>query len=149
VKSENGSELLSAAFTLSSVGNALGGAMLLILVATGVTAYPGHNFPVIAIAVGCVLLVQGLYSAGYVQGWWRISREVARGALLSGPLISACAAIATLVYAVYYNPRADNGGIEPAPFFAGALMAVNALLAFVLVATSRVATQQPRAREST
>lgn len=138
--SETRSGILSAAFTLSSAANAVGGVMLLILVAIGATAYPGHRFPIIAIAVGSVLLIQGVYSFGYAQHWWPLSRDILSGALLGGQLISICAAVTTLVYAIFYNARASTGGVEPGPFFAGVTMGVNALLALTVVAAGRAVT---------
>jgi hypothetical protein len=133
---DDGKEMLRALFALSSFANAFGGTLLLLLVAIGVTAYSGERFPVIAIAVGGVLLVQGSYSAGYVQHWWRGWGLTTSGALLAGQLIAGCVGIATIAYAILYVPRASNGGVEPAPFFSGAMIAVNALLALILLWTS-------------
>jgi hypothetical protein len=146
---ENRNDLLRGAFTLSSVANAFGGAILLILVATGATAYPGHRFPIVAIAVGAVLLIQGVYAAAYTQEFWRIPPEVAAGALLGGELVSLCAAAATLVYAIVYNQRASNGGVEPGPFLAGAMMGANALLALILLFKSGALTPRTRERAGT
>lgn len=138
--------MLKRLFTLSSFANALGGTVLLVLVAVGVTAYPGHRFPVIAVGVGGVLLVQGLFSAGYTQNWWRAWGDLAPGALLAGQLISGCVGLATVAYAIFYNARASNGGIEPGPFFSGVMIGVNALLALILLFSSGVLTPKTRAR---
>ena len=143
------SEMIRALFTLSSLANVLGGAGLLVLVAVGVTAYPGHRFPPIAIAVGGVLLVQGFYSAGYAQRWWRAWDEAASGALLAGQLISGCVALLTIYYAIFYNPRAANGGVEPAPFFSGALMGLNSLLALILLYASDALKRRTRGSAAT
>src|SRR5438067_6770975 len=128
---DDGNEMLRALFALSSFANAFGGILLLLLVAIGVTAYSGERFPVIAIAVGGVLLVQGSYGAGYVQHWWKGWGRTASGALLGGQLVAGCVGVATIAYAILYVPRASNGGVEPAPFFAGAMITVNALLGLI------------------
>lgn len=133
---DEANEMLRALFALSSFANAFGGVVLLLLVAIGVTAYSAERFPVIAIGVGGVLLVQGIYSAGYAQNWWDAWGITASGALLAGQLISGCVGVATIAYAILYVPRAANGGVEPAPFFSGAMIAVNALLALILLWTS-------------
>jgi hypothetical protein len=148
IRNDEGNEMLRALFALSSFANAFGGILLLLLVAIGVTAYSGERFPVIAIAVGGVLLVQGIFSAGYVQDWWSAWDLTASGALLAGQLISGCVGLATIAYAILYVPRASNGGVEPAPFFSGAMIAVNALLALILLWTSGALTPT-RARAAT
>ena len=142
-------EFLRALFGLSSLLNVLAGLTLLALVATGVTAYPGHRFPIIAMAVGGVLLMQGVYGAGYAQDWWESREGIANGAMLAGQMVAWCAALLTIYYAIVINPRAANGGVEPGPFFSGVLIALNALLALTLLYVEDGLTPKTRARGRT
>lgn len=123
-------------FALSSFANAAAGVGLLILVATGVSTDPPRAVPVIAIAVGSLLLIQGSFSLGYAQRWWESWGSRATGVLLAGQLASIVAGVATIAYAILYVPRASNGGVEPAPFFSGVAITVNALLALIVVGSS-------------
>lgn len=146
---QSGSEMLRALFALSSLGNVLGGVTLLLLVAAGVVVDPRYAVPVIAILIGGSMLIQGLYSFGYAQHWWSRWGSTASGALLAGQLLSLCAGVATVAYAIFYVERASNGGIEPGPFFSGVMIGANALLALIVLGTSGALTPNSRARAGT
>ncbi len=142
-------EMLNGVFMLSSWANVFGALTLLALVTTGVIVDPGHSVPIIAIVIAGVMLAQGIYSAGYEAGWWAAWRRAAAGALLAGQLISLCLGLATIAYAIFYVPRASNGGVEPGPFFSGALITANAALAVVTLAVTGVLTPRTRGNART
>jgi hypothetical protein len=134
--------VLSRIFTLSSFANVLGGAVLFFTWASNAVSDPQHHVPIIVLAIGSSMIIQGLYSAGYTLGWWDGWGDVASGALLAGQLISGCVGLGMLVNGIAHNSASSDG--EMAPVLAGVMIGVNAFLALLLLFTSgKLASKSP------
>lgn len=131
-------EILRTLFTLSSLVNVLGGAVLAAIWGRNAFTDPQHHVPLIVLAIGGSMMIQGFYSTGYSLGWWKAWGDISTGALLAGQLISGCVGLGMLVDGIFYMARATNGGIEPAPVLAGLMIGVNALLGLILLVLSGV-----------
>ena len=123
--------MLSRLFTLSSFVNVAAGAVLFLTWAVNWASDPGRHVPIIVLAIGGSMMIQGLYSAGYTLGWWEAWGDLAAGALLAGQLISGCVGLGMLVNGIAYNMHPVNGDMEMAPVLAGFLIGVNALLGLI------------------
>jgi hypothetical protein len=141
--------LLKSLFILSSFANIVGALVLFALIATGVIVDHERAVPVVAIVIAAVMLAQGSFSFGYALEWWAGWRGAASWTLLANQMLCACVGVATIGYAIYYVPRAANGGVEPGPFFSGAIILANALIALALLYSAGVLTPTSRARGGT
>ena len=127
--------MLNRLLTLSSLANVLGGAVLFLTWAVNWVSDPGRHVPIIVLAIGASMIIQGLYTLGYTLGWWDGWREIASGALLAGQLISGCIGLGMLITGIISNSQ--NADQEMAPVLAGLMIGVNALLALVVLVGSR------------
>ena len=127
--------MLNRLLTLSSLANVLGGAVLFFTWAVNWVSDPGRHVPIIVLAIGASMIIQGLYTVGYSLGWWDGWREIASGALLAGQLISGCIGLGMLITGIISNSQ--NGDQEMAPVLAGLMIGVNALLALLVLVSSR------------
>jgi hypothetical protein len=132
--------VLKSLFTLSSFANVLGGAVLAVTWGSNWATDPERHVPIIVLAIGASMMIQGLYSVGYSLGWWKGWGDLASGILLAGQLIAGCAGFGMLVNGIIANSQAANNDIEMAPVLAGLMIGVNALLSLLLLASSGVFT---------
>lgn len=135
--------MLGTTLLFSSVLNVVGGLVLMATWLVNAMTDPDRHVPPIVLFIGASLFIQGLYSFGYVRGWWRAWEDVSSGALLAGQLLSGCVGIGGFLISLGYNMKTPMGDFEPAPMLAGLLMAVNAALALVLLVRQGVL--RPRA----
>lgn len=126
--------MLNRLLLLSSVVNVLAGAVLVFTWAADWATDPARHVPLIVLAIGGSMILQGLYSAGYSLGWLARWGDLASGVLLGGQLISGTIGLAMLVNGVIANSQ--NTDQEMAPVFAGLMIGVNALLALLYLITS-------------
>ena len=133
--------MLNRLFLLSSFANVAGGTVLFFTWAVNWVSDPGHHVPLIVLAIGGSMMIQGLYSAGYTLGWWDAWGDIASGALLAGQLISGCAGLGMLVTGLISNSQ--NNDQEMAPVLAGLLIGVNALIALVSLVVSKKISLSP------
>ncbi len=137
---------LATFLLLSSIANIAGGLVLMATWGVNAATDPQGHVPHIVVEIGGAMLIQGLFTAGYVLGWWDDWGDLASGALLAGQLISGCAGLALLIAGIFFNARAANGGVEPAPVLAALLIGTNAFLALILLLNRGVLS--PRAKTS-
>lgn len=138
--------MLNRLLTVSSFANVLAGAVLFVTWASNWATDPERHVPIIVCAIGCAMMIQGLYSAGYTLDWWRAWGDLASGALVAGQLISGCVGLGMLIAAIAHNASQPDG--EMVPVIAGLMIGVNALLALILLWTSGALTPT-RARART
>jgi len=141
-----GGTLLRRLLLLSSFANVAGGLVLSFTWASNFLTDPQHHVPLIVLAVGGSMIIQGGYTAAYLLGRWRPWGDLASGALLAGQLISGCVGLGMLLNGIFYTARASNGDFEPAPILAGLLIGGNALLALILLLGEGVLTPRKPAR---
>lgn len=126
--------MLNRVLLSSSVANVLGGSVLFLTWAVNWAWDPDRHVPLVVLAIGGAMAIQGLYSIGYSLGWWNPWKEIAAGAMLAGQLISGCVGLALLVAGIAHN--SSTGDTEMVPVLAGILISGNALVALALLVTS-------------
>jgi hypothetical protein len=114
---------------LASIANVAGG---LVLIATWATMW--QRVPIIVVAIGGCLLVQGAYTILYLHGDLARWGDVPTGALLAGEALSAVVGAGGLIQSVVHN--INNADMEMAPVLAGLLMFVQAVLALLYLLTT-------------
>jgi hypothetical protein len=117
---------------LASIANVAGG---LVLIGTWATMW--QRVPIIVLAIGCSLLIQGAYTIIYLRGDLARWGDLATGALFAGEALSAVVGAGGLIQSVVHNT--NNADMEMAPVLAGLLMLVQAALALLyLVMTNQL-----------
>ena len=117
---------------LASIANVAGG---LVLIGTWATMW--QHVPIIVLAIGGSLLIQGAYTILYLRGDLARWGDLATGALFAGEALSAVVGAGGLIQSVAHN--INNADIEMAPVLAGLLMLVQAVLAILyLLATNQL-----------
>jgi len=109
---------------LASIANVAGG---LVLIGTWATMW--QRVPIIVLAIGGSLLVQGAYTILYLRGDLARWGDLATGALFAGELLSAVVGAGGLLQGILHN--INNADAEMAPVLAGLLMLVQAALALL------------------
>jgi uncharacterized membrane protein HdeD (DUF308 family) len=96
-----------------------------------------QRVPIIVLAIGCSLLIQGAYTIIYLRGDLARWGDLATGALFAGEALSAVVGAGGLIQSVVHN--INNADMEMAPVLAGLLMLVQAALALLyLVMTNQL-----------
>jgi hypothetical protein len=121
--------VLKLLLMLASIANVAGG---LVLIATWATMW--QRVPIIVVAIGGCLLVQGAYTILYLHGDLARWGDVPTGALLAGEALSAVVGAGGLIQSVVHN--INNADMEMAPVLAGLLMFVQAVLALLYLLTT-------------
>jgi hypothetical protein len=117
---------------LASIANCGGG---LVLIATWATMW--QHVPIIVLAIGGSLLIQGVYTILYLRGDLDRWGDLATGALFAGESLSAVVGAGGMIQGIAHN--INNADMEMAPVLAGLLMLVQALLALLyLLLTGRL-----------
>jgi hypothetical protein len=117
---------------LASIANCAGG---LVLIATWATMW--QHVPIIVLAIGGSLLIQGAYTILYLRGDLDRWGDLATGALFAGEALSAVVGAGGLLQGVIHN--INDADVEMAPVLAGLLMLAQAVLALLyLVVTDRL-----------
>jgi hypothetical protein len=111
---------------LASIANVAGG---LVLVGTWATMW--QRVPIIVLAIGGSLLIQGAYTILYLRGDLARWGDLATGALFAGEALSAVVGAGGLIQSVVRN--INNADKEMAPVLAGLLMLVQAALALLFL----------------
>jgi hypothetical protein len=93
-----------------------------------------QRVPIIVLAIGGSLLVQGAYTILYLHGDLARWGDVPTGALLAGEALSAVVGAGGLIQSVVHN--INNADMEMAPVLAGLLMFVQAVLALLYLLTT-------------
>jgi hypothetical protein len=124
--------MLRLLLMLASIANLAGG---LVLIGTWATMW--QRVPIIALAIGGSLLIQGAYTILYLRGDLARWGDLATGALFAGEALSAVVGAGGLIQSVVQN--INNADREMAPGVAGLLMLVQAALALLyLVVTNQL-----------
>ncbi|HXL86702.1 MAG TPA: hypothetical protein VN927_05800 [Gemmatimonadaceae bacterium] len=116
--------MLKLLLMLASIANVAGG---LVLIGTWATMW--QRVPIIVLAIGCSLLIQGAYAILYLRGDLARWGDLATGALFAGEALSAVVGAGGMIQGVLHN--INNADMEMAPVLAGLLMLVQALLALL------------------
>ena len=116
--------MLRLLLMLASIANVAGG---LVLIGTWATMW--QRVPIIVLAIGGSLLVQGAYTILYLRGDLARWGDLATGALFAGELLSAVVGAGGLLQGILHN--INNADAEMAPVLAGLLMLVQAALALL------------------
>ena len=116
--------MLRLLLMLASIANVAGG---LVLIGTWATMW--QRVPIIVLAIGGSLLVQGAYTILYLRGDLARWGDLATGALFAGELLSAAVGAGGLLQGIVHN--INNADAEMAPVLAGLLMLVQAALALL------------------
>jgi hypothetical protein len=117
---------------LASIANCAGG---LVLIATWATMW--QHVPIIVLAIGGSLLIQGAYTILYLRGDLDRWGDLATGALFAGEALSAVVGAGGMLQGVIHN--INDADMEMAPVLAGLLMLAQAVLALLyLVVTDRL-----------
>ena len=128
--------MLRLVLMLASIANVAGG---LVLIGTWATMW--QRVPIIVLAIGGSLLIQGAYTILYLRGDLARWGDLATGALFAGESLSAVVGAGGMIEGILHN--LNNADMEMAPVLAGLLMLVQALLALLyLLITSQL---RPRA----
>jgi hypothetical protein len=114
---------------LASIANVAGG---LVLIATWATMW--QRVPIIVVAIGGSLLVQGAYTILYLHGDLARWGDLPAGALFAGEALSAVVGAGGLIQSIVHN--INNADMEMAPVLAGLLMFVQAVLALLYLLTT-------------
>jgi hypothetical protein len=124
--------VLKLLLMLASIANVAGGIVLI-----GTWATMSQRVPIIVLAIGSSLLIQGAYTILYLHGDLARWGDLPTGALLAGEALSALVGAGGLIQGVVYNIH--NSDMEMAPVLAGLLMFVQAVLALLyLLMTNRL-----------
>jgi hypothetical protein len=116
--------VLKLLLMLASIANVAGG---LVLIGTWATMW--QRVPIIVLAIGGSLLIQGAYTILYLRGDLARWGDLPTGALFAGEALSAVVGAGGLIQSVAHN--INNADMEMAPVLAGLLMLVQALLALL------------------
>lgn len=117
---------------LASIANMAGGLVLI-----GTWASMWQRVPIIVLAIGGSLLIQGAYTILYLRGDLARWGDLATGALFAGESLCAVVGAGGLIQGILHN--INNADMEMAPVLAGLLMLVQALLAlFYLLVTNQL-----------
>lgn len=119
-----GALVLKLLLMLASVANVAGGIVLI-----GTWAAMWQRVPIIVLAIGGSLLVQGAYTILYLRGDLARWGDLPAGALFAGEMLSAVVGAGGLIQGVAHN--LNNADMEMAPVLAGLLMLVQAVLALL------------------
>lgn len=109
---------------LASLANCAGG---LVLIVTWATQW--QRVPILVLAIGGSLLIQGSYTILYLRGDLARWGDLATGALFAGESLSAVVGAGGLIQSVLHN--INNADMEMAPVLAGLLMLAQAGLALL------------------
>lgn len=128
--------MLRLLLMLASIANVAGGLVLI-----GTWASMWQRVPIIVLAIGGSLLIQGAYTILYLRGDLARWGDLATGALFAGESLSAAVGAGGLIQGILHN--VNNADAEMAPVLAGLLMVVQAALALLyLLMTNQL---RPRA----
>jgi len=116
--------VLKLLLMLASIANVAGG---LVLIGTWATMW--QRVPIIVLAIGGSLLIQGVYTILYLRGDLSRWGDLPTGALFAGEALSAVVGAGGLIQSVVHN--INNADMEMAPVLAGLLMLVQAALALL------------------
>jgi hypothetical protein len=116
--------VLKLLLMLASIANVAGG---LVLIGTWATMW--QRVPIIVLAIGGSLLIQGVYTILYLRGDLARWGDLPTGALFAGEALSAVVGAGGLIQSVVHN--INNADMEMAPVLAGLLMLVQAALALL------------------
>jgi len=109
---------------LASIANVAGGLVLI-----GTWASMWQRVPIIVLAIGGSLLIQGAYTILYLRGDLARWGDLPTGALFAGEALSGVVGAGGLIQSVVHN--INNADMEMAPVLAGLLMLVQAALALL------------------
>ena len=109
---------------LASIANVAGGLVLI-----GTWASMWQRVPIIVLAIGGSLLIQGAYTILYLRGDLARWGDLPTGALFAGEALSAVVGAGGLIQSFAHN--INNADMEMAPVLAGLLMLVQAGLALL------------------
>jgi hypothetical protein len=121
--------VLKLLLMLASIANVAGG---LVLIATWATMW--QRVPIIVVAIGGSLLVQGAYTILYLHGDLARWGDLPAGALFAGEALSAVVGAGGLIQSIVHN--INNADMEMAPVLAGLLMFVQAVLGLLYLLTT-------------
>ena len=116
--------MLKFVLMLASVANLASGLVLI-----GTWASMWQRVPIIVLAIGGSLLIQGAYTILYLRGDLARWGDLPTGALFAGEALSAVVGAGGLIQSVAHN--INNADMEMAPVLAGVLMLVQAGLALL------------------
>jgi hypothetical protein len=116
--------VLKLLLMLASIANVAGG---IVLILTWATMW--QRVPIIVLAIGGCLLIQGAYTILYLRGDLARWGDLPTGALFAGEALSAVVGAGGLIQGVAHN--INNADMEMAPVLAGLLMLAQALLALL------------------
>jgi hypothetical protein len=116
--------MLRLLLMLASIANVAGGLVLI-----GTWASMWQRVPIIVLAIGGSLLIQGAYTILYLRGDLARWGDLPTGALFAGEALSAVVGVGGLIQGIAHNINNADG--EMAPVLAGLLMLVQALLALL------------------
>jgi hypothetical protein len=116
--------VLKLLLMLASLANVAGG---IVLILTWATMW--QRVPIIVLAIGGCLLIQGAYTILYLRGDLARWGDLPTGALFAGEALSAVVGAGGLIQGVAHN--INNADMEMAPVLAGLLMLAQALLALL------------------
>ena len=124
--------MLRIVLFVASLANIAGG---LVLIVTWATMW--QRVPIIVLAIGGSLLIQGAYTILYLRGDLDRWGDLGTGALFAGESLSAVVGAGGLIQGIAHN--INNADMEMAPVLAGLLMLVQALFALLyLIVTDRL-----------
>ncbi|HEY8832115.1 MAG TPA: hypothetical protein VIM21_06375 [Gemmatimonadaceae bacterium] len=124
--------MLKLLLMLASIANVAGG---FVLIATWAAMW--QRVPIIVLAIGGSLLIQGAYTILYLRGDLARWGELPTGALFAGEALSAVVGAGGLVQGIAHNM--NSADMEMAPVLAGLMMLLQALLALLyLLMTSKL-----------
>lgn len=109
---------------LASIANCAGG---LVLIATWAMMW--QRVPIIVLAIGGSLLVQGAYTILYLRGDLSRWGDLPTGALFAGEALSTLVGAGGLIQGIIHNM--NDADMEMAPVLAGLLMLAQAVLALL------------------
>ena len=116
--------MLRLLLMLASIANCAGGLVLI-----GTWAAMWQRVPIVVLAVGGSVLIQGAYTILYLRGDFARWGDLPSGALFAGQALSAVVGVGTLIQGVAHN--INNADMEMAPVLAGLLMLAQAVLALL------------------
>ena len=124
--------MLRLLLMLASIANVAGGLVLI-----GTWASMWQRVPIIVLAIGGSLLIQGAYTILYLRGDLARWGDLSTGALFAGEALSGVVGAGGLIQSVVHN--INNADMEMAPVLAGLLMLLQAALALLyLLMTNRL-----------
>jgi len=116
--------VLKLLLMFASAANVAGGLVLI-----GTWASMWQRVPIIVLAIGGSLLIQGAYTILYLRGDLARWGDLPTGAFFAGEALSAVVGAGGLIQSVAHN--INNADMEMAPVLAGLLMLVQAGLALL------------------